>query len=167
MKIDAEYVFNCPLEKTLDICVNQTIGNLQYFKESFENVADVKLIKLEEKDGKKHVIYEFCAHGQIPKAVQHLLKPDMLTWREISYWDSQKKEYHFSVKPHYFTNVFTCKGYWGYMERGPEKSAQVCHGDLIIRIPIFGNLVEKAIWTNLKRNWDDSDKKMKKKHGLL
>ncbi len=65
MRFKAEYKFNCPLEKTIDICVTQVMGNVEYFKESFENVADVKLLKFEEKGDKRHVEYEFCAHGQI------------------------------------------------------------------------------------------------------
>ena len=58
MKFSAEYVFNCPLEKTIDICITQTMGNAEYFSENFEDVADVKVVKFEEKDGKKHVEYE-------------------------------------------------------------------------------------------------------------
>ena len=32
-----------------------------------------------------------------------------------------------------------------------------------MRIPLLGSIIEKAIWSNLKKGWDDSDKKMKKK----
>lgn len=166
MRIDAKYPFNCDLDKTIDICINQTIGNVEFFKKNYENVADVKVLDLKEKDGKKYVTYEFCAYGQIPKAVQHILKPEMLTWREESYWDSAKKEYVFNITPHFFKNVFTCKGKWVYSSTGAGKSLQECRGELTIKIPIFGQIIEKAIWTNLKKGWDDSDKQMKKQHGI-
>lgn len=166
MKMDASYIFNCDVEKTVNICVDQTLGNTEFFKKNYENVADVKVVELKEKDGKKYVKYEFCAYGQIPKAVQHILKPEMLTWREESSWDPVKREYVFKITPHYLKNVFKCSGKWVYSSKGQGKSVQECKGELKINIPIFGQLIEKTIWSNLKQSWDESDKAMKKTHGI-
>ena len=57
MRIDAQYPFNCDLEKAVDICVNQTIGNVEFFKENYKDVADVKLLEKREVDGKIYVKY--------------------------------------------------------------------------------------------------------------
>ena len=136
MKLKSEYVFNADLEKTIDICVTKTIGNVDYFKETMANVSSVKLIERKDlPDGKIHVKMEFCAHGQIPKALQHILRPEMLTWREISTWDPATRRYNFEVKTRYFTNMFTSKGYWEYISRGPNKTAQVCNGILEVNYP--------------------------------
>lgn len=167
MKLKSEYIFNADMAKTIDICVTQTIGNVDYFKETMPNVSSVKLIERKDQpDGKIHVKMEFCAHGQIPKAIQHIIKPDMLTWREISTWDPNTRRYNFDVKTRFFSNVFVSKGYWEYNTRGDNKTAQTCNGLLEIRIPIFGPIIEKAIWTNLEKNWDESFQVMKKKHGV-
>jgi len=167
MKLKAEYIFDADMDRTLEVCVTNTIGNVQYFKESMQNVSSVKLLERKDyPDGKIFVRMEFCAHGQIPKAVQHLLKPEMLTWQEISTWDPATKRYNFDIKPHYFSNVFSCKGYWGYEVKGPKKTSQYCIGNLDIKIPIFGPIIEKAIWPNLEKNWQESYLKTKKKFNI-
>ncbi len=167
MKLKAEYVFDADMARTLEVCVYQNIGNVEYFKESMSNVASVKLVERKDyPDGKIHVKMEFCAHGQIPKAVQHLLKPEMLTWREISTWEPATKRYNFEIKPNYFSNVFSCKGFWSYAEKGPNKTSQFCDGVLEIKIPIFGQIIEKAIWPNLEKNWIESYEKTKKKYNM-
>ncbi len=167
MKLKAEYVFDADMARTLEVCVTNNIGNVEYFKESMSNVAEVKLIeRVDHPDGRIHVKMEFCAFGQIPKAVQHLLKPEMLTWREISTWEPATRRYNFEIKPHYFSNVFSCKGYWGYKELGPKKTLQFCDGSLDIKIPIFGPMIEKAIWPNLEKNWIESYQKTKKQHNI-
>jgi len=167
MKLKAEYVFDADMDKTLDVCVTKTIGNEEYFKEMMPNVSSVKVVQFKTRpDGKQDVKYEFCAHGQIPKAIQHLLRPEMLTWWEISTWDPATKKYNFEIKTHFFTNLFTCKGYWTYESRGPKKTAQICIGVLEIKIPIFGPMIEKAIWPNLEKNWEESYRQVKKKFGI-
>jgi len=167
MRLKAEYIFDADMERTIQVCVTNNIGNVQYFKETMQNVSSVKLIeRVDYPDGRIHVKMEFCAHGQIPKAVQHLLKPEMLTWREISTWDPATKRYNFEVKPHYFSNMFSCRGYWGYAERGPKKTAQFVDGVLEIKIPIFGPIVEKAVWPVLEKNWIESYEITKKKYNI-
>jgi hypothetical protein len=64
------------------------------------------------------------------------------------------------------SNLFACKGYWGYAERGPNKTVQFVDGVLEIKVPIFGPLIEKAIWPNLEKNWQESYELTKKKHGI-
>lgn len=167
MKLKAEYVFDADMERTLDVCVYKVIGNVDYFKETMDNVSSVKLVeRVDHPDGRIHVKMEFCAHGQIPKGIQHIIKPEMLMWREISTWDPATKRYNFEVKTHYLSNLFTSKGYWTYVAKGPNKTAQVCDGVLQINIPIFGSMIEKAIWPVLLKNWDDSYKIMKSKNNL-
>lgn len=167
MKIYAEYIFDADLERTIEICVHNIMGNVEYFKAEYENVADVELIeRIDHPDGKIHVKLDFCAHGHIPRVVQHLLKPKMLTWREISTWDPATRRYNYQIKTYYFTKVFNCRGYWAYEEIEPGKTSQKCIGTLNIRIPVFGPLIEKEIRKNLKKNWDKATARLKKKHGV-
>ena len=44
MKLKAEYIFDADMARTLEVCVTNTIGNVQYFKESMENVSSIKLL---------------------------------------------------------------------------------------------------------------------------
>lgn len=167
MKINAEYIFDADLQRTIDVCVHQVIGNAEYFLENMQNVSSVKVVnRKDHPDGRIDVAMDFCAHGQIPKAVQHILTPKMLTWRETSSWDPATKKYIFSIRTNFFTNLFSSKGYWLYTEKGPNKSSQACFGDLKINIPIFGSIIEQAIWKELKKNWDESYHAMKKKNGI-
>ena len=164
MKIQASYEFPADMEKAISILVYQTIGNEAYFRETMPDLTYAKCLeRRDDPDGKIHVKMEMCAHGQIPKAVQHLLKPEMLTWQEISTWDPATKRYTYQVKTKYFSNMFVCKGYWGYRETGPNKTVQYCDGIIEIKIPIFGGIIEKAIVPNLKKNWDENYKIMIKR----
>ncbi len=167
MKLKAEYIFDADMKRTLDVCVYNNIGNVEYFLNSMENVSSITLVERKDHpDGRIHVKMDFCAHGKIPRAVQHLVKPEMLTWREISTWDPNTLHYDFEIKPYAFRNVFVCKGYWGYKEVAPNKTSQFVDGVLQIKMPIFGDLVEKAIWPVLEKNWIESYEKTKKEHGI-
>lgn len=165
MKIKAEYVFNKPMDETIEILVHKTIGNVDYFLETMPDLTYAKCLeRRDDPDGKIHVKMEMCAHGKIPKAVQHMLKPEMLTWQEISTWDPNTKRYMYQVKTKYFTNAFVCKGIWGYKEKSPNSTVQFCEGILEIKIPILGGIIEKAIWPALKKNWDENYKIMVKRY---
>jgi len=167
MKFNVEYIFKADLQRTLKICVYDVIGNVDYFKESYENVADVELLELKKHDdGKIDVKYEFCAHGHIPRAAQHVIKPEMLTWHEISTWDPAKNTYTFKIRTMHFTRVVKIQGQWIYKEKTKGKTSQICKGTLRIGIPIVGKIVEKAVWSNLKKAWDQNYRDLQKQHGI-
>jgi hypothetical protein len=167
MKIQAEYMFKVPMDKAIEILVHKSIGNVDYFMETMPDLTYAKLLeRRDDPDGKIHIRMEMCAFGQIPKAAQHILKPDMLVWQEISTWDPAKRTYTYDIKTKHLTKLFTFKGIWGYREAGPDKTVQFCHGEVNIALPLIGGLIEKAIWPALKKNWDENYKIMTKKYNM-
>ena len=167
MKIKAEYVFDKGIDDTIAVLVHKTIGNVDYFLETMPDLTYAKCLERKDhEDGRIAVKMEMCAHGQIPKAAQHVVKPEMLTWQEISMWDPSTKRYNFQIKTKFFTNKVSCRGYWGYREQGPDKTVQFCVGVLEIKIPLIGGIIERAVWPALKKNWDENYKIVKKKFGI-
>jgi hypothetical protein len=167
MKITAHYDFDGDKKKVIDCLVYKSIGNVDYFLETMPDLTYCKLLgRKDEPDGKIHVKLEMCAHGQIPKAAQKLLSPEMLTWQEISYWDPAKEQYHFKIKTKYFTKQFDFTGYWGYKELGNGQTRQFCDSDVNVKVPILGGIIEKAIGPALIKNWDENYVMVKKMYGI-
>jgi len=167
MKITAHYDFDGDKKKVIDALVYKCIGNVDYFLETMPDLTFCKLLeRKDEADGRIFVRMEMCAHGQIPKAAQKLLSPDMLTWQEISVWDPSTEKYTFKIKTKFFTKQFQFTGYWGYKELDNGKTRQYCDSEVLVKVPIIGGIVEKAIGPALKKNWDENFVMVKKMFGI-
>lgn len=112
-------------------------------------------VKLEETitEDKKHWRYQWCAHGQIPKVVQHIITPKMLTWVEDTTFDRKKKTYFTRIIPHYFQNTFKCESRGWFEKKSDNEFIRVTDGFLSIKIPVFGPFIEEAILAHLKINF--------------
>lgn len=151
MRIHAKYKFEYPLEWVLKVTHYDLVKDTGNYTE-LPNVTDVKLSHFtEHPDGRQDIEFTYCAHGQIPKIAQKVLKPDMLTWREVSKWDPNTMVYSFEIIPFFLRNVFYCKGKWTYREKG-NKVVQEMKGHLNFKVPIVGPIVEQAINKELMKN---------------
>ncbi|MEW5945607.1 MAG: hypothetical protein AB1742_05360 [bacterium] len=163
VKIYRRYEFEHDLDTVLKVCFFDIWAQENPFSD-LPNIRSCKLQKREEREGKTYLTVLYSAHGQIPKFIQHLIKPRMLSWRETGVWDPAALVYSFQIIPFYFTSIFTCKGTWSYHPVSDEKTIQICDGFIEIRMPVFGPFVEKEIIKNLYVNLDngyrDGAKKM-------
>ena len=146
----SERKFNYPVDDAVRVFLDG--GEDAYDMHELENVTAWKVVK-EEDDGVRRVgTKEWCAHGQIPRAAQHIFSPKMLTWFEHSVWDRQKKIYSFEIEPRYLRKQISCKGQTAYMADGPDKMKRIFEITLKIDIPLFGPILEAAIMELLKKN---------------
>jgi hypothetical protein len=118
------------------------------------NVQTCKLIEEIITEDKKSWKNEWCAHGQIPKVIQHILKPKMLTWIEATTLDRRARSFTSTITPFYFKNVFRCESRGYFNKLSGNEFLRVTEGVLEIRIPVFGGLIEEAILAHLKQNFD-------------
>ena len=118
------------------------------------NVQQFKLIEEIVTEDKKSWKNEWCAHGQIPKVVQHILQPKMLTWIEATTLDRRTRVFTSTITPFYFRNVFRCQSCGYFKKLSDNEFLRITEGVLEIRIPVFGRIIEEAILSHLKHNFD-------------
>ena len=150
MKFKKEREYN----HSVDDIVNLFLENEQevYNMDQLENVTQWKQVKEEDKGDRRVGTKEWCAHAQIPKALQHIVSPKMLTWYEHSIWDRTTKTYKFKIEPFFFKKKIKCQGQTVYLERGEDRSARIFEVELRVNIPIFGQMFEKLVIDHLKSN---------------
>lgn len=123
-----------------------------------ENVKSNKPISEVVTEDKKYWKNEWCAHGQIPKIVQHIITPKMLTWVEETTFDRKKITYHTKITPFYMKNVVRCESDGYFVKVSDRELLRVQSGFLDIRIPIFGSFIEEQIIAGLRQNFDQEYK---------
>lgn len=163
MKLEGEWVFDGPVDKVVYILME---SDKEITKpEELPNVKSRKVLKEKWEGDKKYITVEWCAHGEIPKAAQRIIKPKMLTWIEESVWDRKERTYLFKIKTHYFTNLVKCFGTVSFHPKGQTKTIKKLDGILEINIPLIGKIMEKAVARHLYINFDKeheiSSKKVK------
>ena len=133
------------------------------------NVQSNKQLEETITDERKHWKNEWCAHGQIPKLVQHLIKPKMLTWIEDTTYDRVNKTFFTKITPFYFRNMFRCESRCHFVQISETELMRITLGFLDIRIPVFGSFIEEMIIAHMKMNFDAeykiTSKVIKKKFG--
>ena len=150
MRFRQERTYNHPVESIANLFMEG--DEPVYDMDSLENVTQWKVIKEEDKGDKRVGIKEWCAHAQIPKALQHIISPKMLTWYEHSEWDRKTRHYRFRIEPFYLKKSVKCQGQTIYKENGANQCVRVFEISLTVDIPIFGPMFEKVVLEILKKN---------------
>lgn len=158
MHFKKEYRYKTDLDTLVDRSVENMINNPEVMIES-PDIKACDLLKKEDMGEKVKLTFRYCAHGEIPKVLQQILTPKMLSWLEESVWDRKTKTYTYKIKTFYFTKQFSCVGHWKYFKNGDGVSMQTVEGDLNIRIPVFGPLIEKEVIKHLMKNFDEGYRK--------
>lgn len=160
MKFRIIHTFDGPFDKIVHFLTEE----YAFDPTTLPNVTSQKILEQSEScDGRyKKWKFEWCAHGEIPKVLQHILKPKMLTWIEDSVFDRETKILKTKIKTHYLTNLFKCEAVTSYIEKIEDKLERRLEGNLEVRIPIFGHIIEKEVIKHLKENFDNEYKYTKK-----
>ncbi len=128
------------------------LPNVTQMEEIFRNVTGpIRKIK-----------WKFCAHSDIPRALQNLIKPEMLTWIHHGEYNSQIKEDSFMIEPFYLKNIFSCKGGAKFFDEG-QKTRRVIFGEVKLKVPIIGVIFEEIVVKKLKENMTEEYKVTSKK----
>ncbi len=133
-----------------------------YDLQDLPNVSTNELIEERDLGDKKIIKVKWCVHGQIPKAAQKIIKPEMLTFVEDSVWDRTTKTYSTKIIPHFFKNVVDCRHKLEFFDNKDGRTKRVISGYFEFKLPIVGPLFEGVVLTYLKQN-ADADFKMSSK----
>jgi hypothetical protein len=158
MKMYIEHKFDYPMDLVLKVTHYDVVADPSIY-ENMPNVTSVKRSHFfQHPDGRQDIEYTYCAHGQVPPLAQKLIKPNMLSWREISRWDPASRIYYFEIAPFFLANLFMCKGTWKYEERA-GKVHLIMNSDIHVKVPLIGPIVEQAISKELTKNQNDNHKR--------
>ena len=158
-KMKIERIFEYPLKPTVDFFMEgeETVYDMQ----ELENVTQWKIVKEEDSPEKRIGTKEWCAHAQIPKVLQHIVSPRMLTWYEHSIWDKVNMVYKFRIEPIYLKKKVKCQGQTTFAETPDGKTSRVFQIMIDVSIPVLGNVAEKLIIDLLSKN-EEQDYKLGK-----
>lgn len=104
-------------------------------------------------DGKIKWRFRVVAGGEIPPAAAKVLNEDMLTWWEDTIFSPSEHCIYWSIEPVKMKDKLVCKGTWKLNARAGG-THRVIDGELTVKIPILGKVVESFLVSELKRNYD-------------
>ncbi|HZU72448.1 MAG TPA: DUF2505 family protein [Acidimicrobiales bacterium] len=113
------------------------------------NLGEPEVLDLAE-EGEVVVLrvrYRFA--GQLPSAARRVLDPAKLTWVQESQMRRSDHQAEFRILPDYYANRLSCQGQY-YFHEADEGTDQVVEGDLVVRYPLVGPLVERAILSGMR-----------------
>jgi hypothetical protein len=121
-------------------------------------LQNVKRIETEAKEdlgeGRIRLINRWHGKGEIPKVVQSIVKPEMITWLDTAVWNDEDKSCHWEIQTMFFKDNIRCKGINYYKPQGQDRTKLEITGDLTIHlkgIPGVPRLLEKKISSQVEK----------------
>jgi hypothetical protein len=128
----------------LDPVFYETLGEMP-------NIKAPELLEMDDQGDEVHLRFRYAFSGDLPSAARRVLDPARMPWihEETIFRTEHRSE--FEMIPEYYSGKMTCSG--GYrLEEIEEQTNQRLEGDLVIRYPLVGRLVEMAIVSGLRQN---------------
>ncbi len=156
MKYKHYHEIDAPMEMLIELTQKREERDVRVYP----NITSVKVLKRKKKGKKQYTKIETCANGDIPPRIRKIITPKMLTWVEEGEFDYSTNTYTFKVTPFYMANVFKMSGTakWKKLENG--KTARELRGEIKVKIPVLGRLIEKKIIETQRENLDLDVKSM-------
>jgi|YNPNPStandDraft_1061719.scaffolds.fasta_scaffold06463_5 hypothetical protein len=143
------------IEYPIDVVYPLVRDNL---KDLVPYLQNVKRIEVESRqdlgDGRVRLVNRWYAVGEIPKVVQSVIKPEMLTWLDTATWDDKEKTCRWDIETMFFKENVKCSGINYYKPEGDGKTRLEITGDLTIvlkGIPGVPKLLEKKIASQVEK----------------
>jgi len=113
-------------------------------------MPNVKKIEVESVDnpgeGRIKLVNRWYGKGEIPKMIQKIIQPEMLTWLDTAVWDEMEKTCQWEIKTMFFQDHVSCQGINTYKPEGKDKTRLDINGDLTVQtkgFPGIPKLLEK------------------------
>lgn len=122
-------------------------------------------------NGDKLWKFKVVAGGNLPSSVKKIVSEEMFTWWETSRFIANEHCINWNIEPLFAKEKFEGKGTWQLIKSG-RGTKRIIEGEIVVKIPFVGKVVETFIVSELKRNYDiepqiqeDFYKLMKKEEG--
>ena len=111
--------------------------------------------KTELGDGKINWKFKVVAGGDIPASARRVVNEDMLTWHEDTRFEPKEHTIYWTITPlkEKVQGILDAKGIWKLTPKG-EGTHRVIEGNISVKIPIVGKVVEQFLAGELKKNYD-------------
>lgn len=158
MKFTSTHTFEWPAEKIIALIM---AGEDLFPVESLQSVNARMPIDVKREGSKIIRRFEWRMHGQIPRAAQRMLSPEMLTFIEESVWSDESRTFESRIMPVYFKESISCNStvYWTEHPAGAERRIE---SEATVDIPVVGGMVEKAVCDAFMRSNDASAELIRK-----
>jgi hypothetical protein len=144
MQLKVKHEFHHPMDLVLQVTHFDIVKDLDSFKETV-GMSEMEIIHYEEfEDGSHEVELLVSSPDRIPPLVRHVIKPHMLTWRQLGKWNPEKKIFYFKTIPAFFRNSVDIRGSKRYVENNGGADLRYSI-DVHVGIPIVGPILENAI----------------------
>lgn len=91
--------------------------------------------------------------GELSGAARAAIDPAKLTWVEEAVHDLAARTARFRMLPEHYRDRFRCSGSYRFAPAG-SGTVRHCEGDLQVKAPLVGRLVEQAIVSGLEEHLD-------------
>jgi hypothetical protein len=115
------------------------------------NIKAPELLAMEEDGDLVHLRFRYAFSGDLPSAARRVLDPARMTWIHQETIHRTEHRSEFEMIPEYYKDKMICSGGYLLEEKGSDTNQRL-EGDLVIRYPIVGRLVEKAILSGLRQH---------------
>lgn len=99
----------------------------------------------------------YAFNGQVSPVVARVIDPRKLTWVEESAIDREERLCRFTMLPEHYPDRLECSGQYLLRPEGTE-TVQVLEGDLRVRYPVVGPVVERAIVMGMRQHMGEEAK---------
>jgi hypothetical protein len=110
------------------------------------------LDRQEDGPGLVRLAVRFRFTGQLAPAVMKVVDPAKLSWVEESVHDLERYTVAFRMKPDNYADRLRCDGSSRLEPAAEGRTRRVSVGDLFVRVPLVGSMVESAIVSGLREH---------------
>lgn len=97
--------------------------------------------------------FKVVAGGNLPPTIQKILSEEMFAWWEESHFYPVEHCIRWSISPLFKQVAFTGNGIWR-LEKENKGTRRVIEGEICVKVPFVGKLVENYLINELKRNYE-------------
>jgi protein-L-isoaspartate O-methyltransferase len=98
----------------------------------------------------QRVRYHFA--GALSPAVTAVVDPAKLVWVDETTYDRSTASATFRIVPEHYADRLRAGGTYRFTATGPAACTRVADGELVVRFPLVGGKVERAIVSGLKEH---------------
>jgi hypothetical protein len=111
--------------------------------------------KKENGDGSTTWRFKVVAGGDVPSSVRKVMSEDMLTWHEDTRFVPAEHTIYWTIVPlaAKAQSLLESKGIWKLIPNG-KGTKRVIEGQITVKVPLVGRVVEQYLANELKRNYD-------------
>ncbi|HWC39630.1 MAG TPA: DUF2505 family protein [Acidimicrobiales bacterium] len=103
-------------------------------------------------DNLVHLRVQYAFSGNLSGPARAVLDPARLTWVDESTFDRAAHRIDFEIVPDHYADRLECRGWYQFEPAGEQSTRQLMGGDLRVRYPAVGGLVERAIIAGMRQH---------------